>query len=702
MNCLIIDNYDSFSYNLLHLVGRVSGSTPTIVRNDSVTIGEIERMAPAAIILSPGPGHPGRPRDFGVCAEVLASLRIPLLGVCLGHQGIVHCVGGRVERAAEPMHGRRSRIWHTATGLFEGIPQGFQAVRYHSLVASELPDVLELTAWADGGIPMGVRHRELPFLGVQFHPESICTEHGERLIGSFLRVASGSAANMDVYCSARPSVVAPPPQTALSPRQTEVLHRRLDLPVDPEDVFVALYAREENAFWLDSSRAEPGLSRFSFMGAADERRGVVVDYRTSERKLRVRQGRCVVDRDGSIFDFLDGELRRLACNDPGLDFDFACGFVGYFGYELKAECGGRDVHRSESPDAAWLLADRVIAFDHQNRSVVLLALCTDGDRDSCDSWLDETEHALRAVTPAPAAEPEDGEPLSFRLRRDRDGYLADIRYCLDEIRSGESYEICLTNQIETGHISRPLELYRILRRVNPAPHGAYLRFGPTAILCSSPEQFLKIDRSRRVFSKPIKGTTARAADPLLDLEARRKLETSTKDRSENLMIVDLLRNDLGQVCEIGSIEVPRLMAVETYATVHQMVSTVRGRLLPTAGVIDCVRSAFPGGSMTGAPKIRTMEIIDRLERGPRGIYSGSIGYLSLNGAADLNIVIRTAVATPFKTTIGIGGAIVALSEPDAEFEEAILKARAVLAAFALAGERPRFPVPSMVTGAAAP
>jgi para-aminobenzoate synthetase len=370
-----------------------------------------------------------------------------------------------------------------------------------------------------------------------------------------------------------------------------------------------------------------------------------------------------------------------------LPFDFHCGFAGYFGYELRGECGSPHARVSNDPDSLLLFTDRMIAFDHHERAVYLVFLGRDGEDPAARRWFREIEERLRSLEPlAPA--PETAPGVVIGLRDGKPEYIDKIRRCLEYIRDGESYQVCLTNELRCRTDADPLEYYRILRKRSPAPHSAFLRFGELAIACSSPERFLRIDAESRAESKPMKGTCRRGTTPGEDARLRAELSSDLKNRSENLMIIDLVRNDLARVCEPASVHVPVSMAIETYATVHQMVSTVRGRLREGMTAVDCLRSCFPGGSMTGAPKLRTMEIIDKLEGRPRGIYSGCLGYLGLNGAADLGMVIRTAVFRPGEMSAGVGGAIVALSDPEDEFEETILKARAILAALGAAPALP--------------
>jgi len=686
---LLIDNYDSYTFNLYQLIARVAGEEPVVVRNDELPWSRLARHPWDRIVISPGPGRPERERDLGICRDALTQAEIPVLGVCLGHQGLAYVRGASVVRASEIIHGRISRVFHRGDALFTGIPQGFRAVRYHSLVVEPaLPPELEAIAWADDGTLMAICDRRRRAWGVQFHPESIGTDHGELLISNFLALSARRGRSA-------PRKPAPPPlrttavpggrAPATATGAVRVHHRVLGEPPDAERAFATLFGAHDEAFWLDSSLLDPALSRFSFMGAAAGGLGATVRYDVHDRRVTVTpaDGTPATATGETLFAFLSRELARLHTDSPELPFDLNGGFVGYLGYELKADCGAADARHAELPDAFLLLADRIVALDHELGQAHLLAL-SDGEPAqvaAAEAWIAETASAIAAGLPElpepPSAAHEEAK-LDVVLQRSREHHLANIETCKALLEAGESYEICLTNTLALPAPRDTFALYRVLRRVNPAPYSAYLRLREGAVLSSSPERFLRVGRDRSVEAKPIKGTARREPEPVADARARDRLARSPKDRAEHLMIVDLLRNDLGLVSEIGSVHVPKLMDVESYETVHQLVSTIRGRLRDDVDLADCLRATFPGGSMTGAPKLRTMEIIDALEGAPRGVYSGALGFLALNGTADLSIVIRTLVATQQGATIGAGGAIVMLSDPEDEYAEMLLKAQPLL------------------------
>ena len=390
-----------------------------------------------------------------------------------------------------------------------------------------------------------------------------------------------------------------------------------------------------------------------------------VPYRVATRKVHIEDAPVRTPRrSGRVLRLpRRPELRERALPvDGSLPFFFSLGYVGYLGYELKAEAGAAAAHISPTPDAALLFADRAVLVDHAEQTTYLLALGTTEDDPHCTKWLDSTAsliELLPAETPWQQCSPLLSAPspadAMLTQRHGREQYLARIEECLEERSvTARSYEICLTNTFTSDAVIDPLSAYRVLRGISPVPYGVLLDFPGVAVLSASPERFLSIGTNRVVESKPIKGTRPRGASAEEDAALRDRLRASEKDRAENLMIVDLMRNDLNTVCEVGSVHVPKLFDVETYPPVHQLVSTVRGRLRRDVSAVECVRACFPGGSMTGAPKLRTMEIIDRLEEGPRGVYSGALGWFSLNGAADLSIVIRTLVATPDGVSFGVG------------------------------------------------
>ncbi|MFF9007202.1 aminodeoxychorismate synthase component I [Streptomyces goshikiensis] len=723
MRTLLIDNHDSFTYNLFHQITEAGGREPEVVSNDD-PLWTPRRLAEFdSVIVSPGPGTPARDADLGISREVIEHGGLPLLGICLGHQAIGLLHGARVGRAPEPMHGRISPVLHDGEGLFSGIPSPLEVVRYHSLAVSDLPAELEATAWTPDGVLMGLRHRDRPMWGVQFHPESISARHGVALLRNFAELSGrlrrpsrrraapvtpaapaapvAAAAPVGVRPGVRDDVRAGLPSGS---RRLRVLVEALPTRWDDEAAYDRLFRGNPYAFWLDSSRPDSGDGRFSVMGDATGPLARVARADVWSGTVRVDSATGTEISAGPFLDWIDQDLRSLDTEVPELPFDFTLGWTGYLGYELKAECGGELAHQSEDPDAAMVFADRALVLDHATGTSYLLALAERSAddagpagavgpvgpvgpaseaaaRDRLSAMAAGLERLSGLPRPRPAGTPPAAAPVlpgEIRLRHDRDAYLRLVDACQEEIAAGETYEVCLTNLAEVRGRMDPWAGYLHLRRTSPAPFGALLQFDGLGVLSTSPERFLRVGRDGLVESRPIKGTRPRGATPAEDEALVADLLTDEKDHAENLMIVDLVRNDLGRCAEPGSVEATDVFRVETNAHAHQLVSTVRARLRAGLGAVDCVRAAFPGGSMTGAPKERTMRIIDRLEGGPRGVYSGAIGYFSLSGAADLSIVIRTALVTEDKVRYGVGGAVIALSDAEAEFEETAVKAGALL------------------------
>ncbi len=421
--------------------------------------------------------------------------------------------------------------------------------------------------------------------------------------------------------------------------------------------WAALCRDEPAAFWLDSGpHATTGMS---YLGVAAE-----VTTRFT----------------GRVLDWLRDEVTRAAGGDHDEGSTdarsdsggFRLGWVGWLGYEVRAETMGtpRTKH-SRYPDAAWLRIDRCLAFDHARQTVTVLSLGdVAADRDELRALLDRE----------PAIEPAPGSPEPRRVEwayADTE-YLDMVAACQEAIARGDAYQLCLTTEARVAVSPDPFATYLAVRQASPTHHGALIVADGVAVLCASPEQFLAVSTEGVVTTSPIKGTRRRGETAHADELMRLELESSDKERAENLMIVDLMRNDLSRICRVGSVGVTSLLTVESYAQVHQLVSTVRGELAPGLTGIDAIEACFPAGSMTGAPKHSATLILDDLERRPRGIYSGVLGYVGIDGAVDLAMVIRSIVIDGTGSSVGTGGGITALSLPDEELAETRLKARALL------------------------
>lgn len=464
--------------------------------------------------------------------------------------------------------------------------------------------------------------------------------------------------------------------------------RPLGFAVDCARAYRLISAGSRYSFWLDSARPESPMSRYSYLGVVPAEGRVLISDDAREPVYRELNGSG--QEVGRVPGSLDRGLITYLAQGPAvngapgqLDEALLGGYVGYFGYEYRArtEPGSPVTHSSPTPDGAWLQAVRYMLYDHQGGQSWLV-----GDT----AWLDAIEAALcdyaGEESTAPPTAGADAQPMSGLVFSPptRTDYTADVRTCQQEIADGKSYEICLTAQTQASAVTpvspeQALATYLLQRQHNPAPYAAFIHCDSFYILSSSPERFLTISPAGQVETKPIKGTIERTDDPLEDARRAYWLAHDPKTRAENLMIVDLLRNDLSRISYPESVRVPVLMGVESYQTVHQLVSTVQAQMRPQVGRVEAALACFPGGSMTGAPKPSTMDIIDRLEGRARGIYSGALGFFSATGAVNLSIVIRALViSSSGQVSLSAGGAIVADSDPDAEYEEMLAKLAAAL------------------------
>lgn len=479
--------------------------------------------------------------------------------------------------------------------------------------------------------------------------------------------------------------VTPRPDLVLGP---PVLLEEVVLP-DPPHEFFATLAGRDHAFLLDSGRSTGGLGAYSFIGFDP-----FLVFRAKDGRSTLTHHGATTDLSGHVFTELQALLRRYRTPKPGChlisaappghfalpDFPFVGGAVGFLSYELCTQL--EKVARTKPddlpaiPDCEFAFYDALIAHEHATGRSWLVA-----NPVAATPAAELLARLRTALTPSAQSNPigysvpksETTDPVPNFTRAT---YADAIDRIKAYIASGDVYQVNLTQRFTTPLPCAPYALYQRLRQRSPAPFAAYLSFGPVQIVSSSPERFLTV-RGRHVETRPIKGTRPRSADPITDACLAAELLASEKDRAELLMIVDLERNDLGRVCDFGSVRVDRLWHLESHPTVHHLVATVSGTLRPGLDVIDCVRAAFPGGSITGAPKIRAMEIIDELEPHRRHVYTGAIGYIGFDGDADLNIAIRTITCVDGRAYYHVGGGVVWDSAPAAEYQETLDKGRAM-------------------------
>ncbi len=461
------------------------------------------------------------------------------------------------------------------------------------------------------------------------------------------------------------------------------VHQTLDLPAEGLAKVIGTWPLPA---LLESGPGFGDAGRWSILAAHPR---LVWEAAGPRWSLRIDGG--AVEHGGDVLGALAGLLRRLELGHPddapeAEAAPFQGGMIGFFGYDLAPlleRLPRRALRDSRLPDIRLALYDTAVMIDTHLGQAQLWAWDLTGEGRQaamrrCERWrraLERGSHSPHGVSASPA-------PLRFGRPAsafDRSTYLETVRRVLDYIAAGDVFQVNLSQRfIATGR-QRPLDLYQALKAASPAPFAAFLAWDDLAVISASPECFYQT-RGERIVTRPIKGTRPRGANPGDDARLVAELLASTKDRAELAMIIDLERNDLGRVCEYGSVVVRDALALESFAQVHHLVATVEGRLRPEVGPIDVLRAVFPGGSITGAPKIRAMEIIDELELNRRSLYTGAIGYVSRGGSSAFNIAIRTILVEGDRASFQVGGGIVADSDPEAEYAETLAKGRGLLAA----------------------
>jgi len=465
------------------------------------------------------------------------------------------------------------------------------------------------------------------------------------------------------------------------------LVEEMKTPLTAPQCFEAFAARPFS-FFLDSGMDPQKLGRSSFMGSDP----FLILRSRGDRVSLIRDGVEEVRR-GSPFDIL-GELLEAYRLDGGCaPIPFLGGAVGYFGYDLChfiERLPARAVDDLQLPECYLAFYDAAVAFDHLENKVYLVSTGLPEQEESrrqkmAAKRLRELKNRVLNRVPVAVSARDADSRMVLKSNFSHEGYLQAVATAREYICAGDIFQVNLSQRFETDLGIAPYELYRRLREINPAPFANYFNFDGVSIVGASPERFLRV-RGDWVETRPIKGTKPRGKTPEEDKKLAQELLSSAKDRAENVMIVDLERNDIGRVCRYGTVKVTELAILETYPTVFHLTSTVVGRLSQGKNRHDLLKATFPGGSITGAPKVRAMEIIDELEPTRRSVYTGSLGYLSFSGNMDLNIVIRTILVKNGRAYFQVGGAIVYDSEPEAEYLETLDKGRALMQALKLSPE----------------
>ncbi|KAG7761541.1 hypothetical protein KL947_000489 [Ogataea haglerorum] len=681
MSILLIDSYDSFTYNLRHLVENATGAHVLTIHNDSYDLPRekesLNKLVGSvdAIVIGPGPGNPDSAQDVGIIPYLFETFpKTPILGICLGFQCLCLAHGCTLGYLEHPVHGQISRITPIdKNSLFRDFDTDFDSVRYHSIYISTVTDDIIPLAYSEDQCLMAAKHAQNLHFGVQYHPESVCSEMGSKLVSNF-------------WALVEKRETVPIRDSHLLQTEPLIKHFKTTLEYDykyeklPKVDILSACERFPDPLLLNSALS-PG--EWSIIGLPEPGRSLVVgNSREAGLTVGTWKGETKAHSD-SLWSYICNHMSQRyyepTIGDPELaKCPFVGGFIGFLSYEESIPLTVNKITSGPTPSTRLCFVERFIVSNDKHIFVVSI-------RPRDKEWIQQTKSQLQTCS-----EPRFLSSVKAKVEKpDKKSYEKSFYDCQKYLHAGDSYELCLTRQTKV-HVPKtvaPWELYKCMVKNNPSPYSCYLDFGDARLLSTSPERFLSWNNQLSQM-RPIKGTVKK--HPQLTYARACELLKIPKEIGENLMIVDLIRHDLYQM--LKEVEVTKLMSVEEYQTVYQLVSVIEGRLQDSIYTgIDLLRHSLPPGSMTGAPKKRSVEILCHLEdRIPRGLYSGVCGYWSVNNHADWSVIIRSlfnyeddlcSTGTTRCFRCGAGGAITVLSTCEGEWDELNLKLDSVLGIF---------------------
>ncbi|MDR3593618.1 chorismate-binding protein [Clostridium sp.] len=693
MKILLIDNYDSFTYNVYQYLKEMKNEV-ICIRNDKISIKEIEEINPDSIFISPGPGDPN---SAGICLDVVKYFagKISIFGICLGQQVIGEAFGGKIVHAKELYHGKTSKIFTNSNGVFKNLPSEFIATRYHSLIVEKetLPDCFEITCQTSVGEIMGIKHKDYNIEGVQFHPESIMTDVGKKILLEFLQRTERLIGKDSIRKSANyedENIIKFNELSYVTPIGVKQYAARFNVKNDFLDIFKNIRDNygDCNCTILDSAEGPIADCGKSYIGVFPKFELII-----SNRKMKI------ITDDSCIYDIFIGNFKRLydinkeefnleerkfsdifpiisaifkETKMHDVEINFSNGLIGVFSYEYLHYI--ENIHNKNKsilkfPDIHLKYFSTILEYDKNTSELIVINNEIPGAEETkfdIERILNEKENLIEDSINNNDIKNYTPEIFSNTTKEE---FYSKAAKAKQYIKDGDIFQIQIGRRLNVKTNIKPFDVYKKLRTLNPTPYMFYWECKEYQLISNSPELQLKVENGK-VMIRPIAGTSKGKGKTKEEAQKlKQELENSPKEQAEHIMLVDLARNDIGRIASTGSVRVSRLMKTEEFSHVYHLVSSVEGDILKENNSMKLFESTFPAGNLTGAPKIRAMEIINELENEERGPYGGAFGFFEFNGNILSSIIIRTILRKGEDLYLQASAGIVADSKDYLEWNE---------------------------------